>query len=179
MVKIQTICKKAMELGIRYVSTTLKIKILFIYFPTLALFTASHAQTLDKAKLDHFFDRLAEKNKAMGSLTIAKDGNILYARSIGYGQISVNGNKPLTDSSRYRIASGVIVFAQEMSLSLLCASVPANSKRVRMQDLTPGKELIPEIKILDIDGTNASVKTWIAKYSFFDYINLSKAGGKF
>ncbi len=105
MVKIQTIRKKTMESGIRYVSTTLKIKILFICLLTLALFTASHAQTPDKAKLDQYFDRLAEKNKAMGSLTIAKDGNVLYTRSIGYGLISVNGNKPLTDSSRYRIAS--------------------------------------------------------------------------
>jgi len=26
----------------------------------------------------------AEKNKAMGSLTIAKDGHVLYARVIGY-----------------------------------------------------------------------------------------------
>jgi D-alanyl-D-alanine carboxypeptidase len=29
---------------------------------TLALFTTGYAQTLDKAKLDRFFDRLAEKN---------------------------------------------------------------------------------------------------------------------
>jgi CRISPR/Cas system-associated endoribonuclease Cas2 len=32
------------------------------------------AQPLDKAKLDQLFDRLSEKNKAMGSLTIAKQG---------------------------------------------------------------------------------------------------------
>src|SRR5437016_5434032 len=53
-------------------------KILFATLLTLALFTAGYAQTLDKAKLDQFFDRLAEKNKVMGSLTIAKDGNVLY-----------------------------------------------------------------------------------------------------
>ena len=44
----------------------------------LALSTAGYAQTLDKAKLDQFFDRRAEKNKAMGSLIIAKEGNVLY-----------------------------------------------------------------------------------------------------
>jgi hypothetical protein len=37
---------------------------------------------LHASKLDQFFDRLAEKNKAMGSLTIAKDGNVLYTRAI-------------------------------------------------------------------------------------------------
>jgi outer membrane lipoprotein-sorting protein len=47
----------------------MKIKILFAGLLTLALFTAGYAQTLDKAKLDRFFDRLNEKNKAMESLT--------------------------------------------------------------------------------------------------------------
>src|SRR6266480_1179595 len=54
-------------------NSLVKTKILFATLLTLAFFTAGYAQTLDKAKLDQFFDRLAEKNKAMGSLTIAKD----------------------------------------------------------------------------------------------------------
>lgn len=52
------------------------------------------------------------------------------------------------------------------------------TKGIRIQDLTPDKSLAPEIKILDIDGNNASVKTWNAKYGFFDYLHLSKAGGE-
>jgi hypothetical protein len=39
----------------------MKIKILFATVLTLASFTAGYAQALDKAKLDQFFDRLAEK----------------------------------------------------------------------------------------------------------------------
>jgi hypothetical protein len=53
-----------------------------------------------------------------------------------------------------------------------------NAKGVRMPDLTQGKPLEPQVKILDIEGSNASVKTWNAKYGFFDYVHLSKAGGK-
>ena len=64
----------------------MKTKNLFATLLTLARFTAGHAQTLDKARLDQFFDRLAEKNKVMGSLTIAKAGNVLYTRTIGYSQ---------------------------------------------------------------------------------------------
>ena len=37
----------------------MKTKILFATLLTLAFFTAGYAQTLDKAKLDQFFDRLA------------------------------------------------------------------------------------------------------------------------
>jgi D-alanyl-D-alanine carboxypeptidase len=54
----------------------------------LAMLTTAHAQTLDKAKLDQLLNRLAEKNKGMGSLTLAKDGNVLYSRSFGYAQIN-------------------------------------------------------------------------------------------
>src|SRR5258705_7796153 len=83
----------------------MKTKIPFATFLTLALFTPGYAQTLDKAKLDQFFDRLAEKNKAMGSLTIAKDANVLYTRAIGYSQINGTEKKPLSAASRFRIGS--------------------------------------------------------------------------
>jgi hypothetical protein len=81
--------------------------------------------------------------------------------------------------SKRRVAlAGDLVYVQDMSRSLLCASALGNARGVRMPDLTPGKDLVQEVKILDIEGTNASVKTWNAKYGFFDYLHLSKAGGK-
>jgi D-alanyl-D-alanine carboxypeptidase len=39
----------------------MKFKTLCAILLTLGLFNAGHAQTPDKAKLDQFFDRLAEK----------------------------------------------------------------------------------------------------------------------
>jgi len=81
-------------------------------------------------------------------------------------------------SKRRVSTAGNLVFVQDMSRSLLCASALGNSQGVRMPDLTPGKNLEQQVKILDIDGNNASAKTWNAKYGFFDYIHLSKAGGK-
>jgi D-alanyl-D-alanine carboxypeptidase len=97
----------------------MRIKSLFATLLTLALFTAGYAQTLDKAKLDQFFDRLAEKNKAMGSLTIAKDGAILYTRAIGYSQINGTEKKPLTAANRFRIGSITKMFTATMILQLV------------------------------------------------------------
>src|SRR5215510_2490159 len=97
----------------------MKIKILFATLLTLALGAASYAQTLDKAKLDQFFDRLAEKNKAMGSLVIAKDGKVLYTRAIGYSQINGTEKKPLTAANRFRIASITKMFTAAMILQLV------------------------------------------------------------
>jgi len=102
-----------------------------------------------------------------------------YIEGWATGNVERIQNAVSPELSKRRVAaSGELVFAQDMSRSLLCASALANAKGVRMQDLTPGKELVPEIRILDIDGTNASAKTWNAKYGFFDYLHLSKAGGK-
>lgn len=97
----------------------MKIKISHATLLTLALFTAGYAQTLDKTKLDQFFDRLAEKNKAMGSLTIAKDGAVLYTRAIGYSQANETEKKPLTAANRFRIGSITKMFTAAMILQLV------------------------------------------------------------
>ena len=108
-----------MELHIRDVSRTMKIKILFAVLLTAALFTAAHAQTPDKAKLDRFFDRLAEKNKAMGSLVVARDGNVLYTRAIGYSRINGTEKKPLTAATRYRVGSITKMFTAALVFQLV------------------------------------------------------------
>ncbi len=96
----------------------MKRKVLIGIIMTLALFSSVSAQTLDKAKLDQFFDRLAKKNKAMGSLAIVKDGKVLYNRTIGYSQVSDTVKKPLTASSRFRIGSITKMFTATMILQL-------------------------------------------------------------
>jgi CubicO group peptidase (beta-lactamase class C family) len=97
----------------------MKTRILFAILLTLALFTVGHAQTLDKAKLDQFLDRLAEKNKGMGSLTLAKDGNVLYSHSFGYSQIDGNEKRPSTVETKYRIASITKMYTAVMIFQLV------------------------------------------------------------
>jgi CubicO group peptidase (beta-lactamase class C family) len=94
----------------------------------LALVTAGRAQTLDKAKLDQLFDRLLEKNKGMGSLTLVKDGNVVYSRSFGYRQINGSEKKPLTAETKYRIASITKMFTAVMIFQL------AEEKKLRLAD---------------------------------------------
>jgi len=112
--------------------------------------------------------------------TIAiKKATLDYIQGWATGNVDRIHQSVSPELAKRRVAvAGDLIFVQDMSQSLLCASAQANAKGVRMTDLTPGEELSPEIRILDIDGTNASVKTWNAKYGFFDYIHLSKAGGK-
>ena len=94
-------------------------KILSVTLMILAVCTAGSAQTLDKAKLDRFFDRLAEKNQAMGSLTVAKNGKVLYTRAIGYSQINGSERKPATTATRYRVGSITKTFTAAMILQFV------------------------------------------------------------
>lgn len=107
-----------MQLHIHGLFRTMKIEKLFASFLTLALFTTGYTQSLDKASLDQFFDRLNEKNKAMGSLIITKEGNVLYNRSIGYSQINGTDKKALTAATRQRIGSITKMFTAVMVLQL-------------------------------------------------------------
>ena len=94
-----------------------KVSIALFVFATL--FSGVSAQTVDKAKLDQFFDRLAEKNKAMGTVAIVRDGNVLYTRSIGFSRIDGTDMKPLTVANRFRIGSITKMFTAVMVLQLV------------------------------------------------------------
>src|SRR5262249_53876578 len=68
---------------------------------------------------DQFFDRLNEKNKAMGSLVIAKDGQVVYSRTIGYSLVNATERKPITAATRFRIGSISKMFTATMVLQLV------------------------------------------------------------
>lgn len=96
-----------------------KIKVTLTALFALLLFNSGYAQSLNKAKLDELFDRIAEKNKGMGSITIAKNGKVLYNRSFGYSQITETVKKPLTEDTKYRIASITKTYTAVMIFQLI------------------------------------------------------------
>ena len=80
---------------------------------------AGHAQTFDTATLDRLFDRLLEKNKGMGGLTVVKDGQTIYSRSFGYRAVSDTERLPLTADTKYRIASITKTYTAVMTFQLV------------------------------------------------------------
>lgn len=96
-------------------TTTVIFALLF-----LALSGSSSAQqSLDEDKLDRFLDRLAERNKAMGSLTIARDGNVLYSHVFGYSYVNGTEKRLATPATKYRIASITKPYTAVMVLQLI------------------------------------------------------------
>ena len=77
---------------------------ILIAFALLILSGGVFAQNLfDRAKLDNYFDKLEKNNKFMGSVAVAKNGEIIYTKAIGFAD--VENNVKATEKSKYRIGS--------------------------------------------------------------------------
>ena len=55
----------------------------------------------------------------MGSLIIAKDGNTIYSRFIGYSQLNETGKIPITSTTKHRVGSITKMFTAVMILQLV------------------------------------------------------------
>lgn len=106
----------------------MKIKIPVGALSIILFAIAGFAQQPDKAKLDQFFDKLAEKNKAMGGVAIVRDGKSVYSRFIGFGQVNGANKKPLTGASRFRIGSITKMFTAAIVFQLV------ESKKLKLTD---------------------------------------------
>lgn len=74
---------------------------------TALLVALSHfgwAQTsINKAKLDSYFQNLETHNKFMGSVAVSQNGQIIYSKSIGFAD--VEKNQKANENTKYRIGS--------------------------------------------------------------------------
>lgn len=78
-----------------------------------------HAQSYNLEKLDSLFNRLAENEKAMGSIIISKEGKTIYSKSIGFSSIGSTSNSPSTNQTRYRIGSITKMFTATLVFQLI------------------------------------------------------------
>jgi len=72
------------------------------------------SQSLDKAKLDAYFEALEANDKFMGSVAVARDGKIVYTKAVGF--IDVAERIEADTHSKYRIGSISKTFTAVMVL---------------------------------------------------------------
>jgi D-alanyl-D-alanine carboxypeptidase len=97
----------------------MKTKIFFTILLTVFTLGIAFSQPPNKAKLDSLFNVLEKNNKAMGSLTLSKNGTVIYSRSIGYSFISDKEKKPASNLTKYRIGSISKMFTSTMIFQLV------------------------------------------------------------
>ena len=100
-------------------SIIVHFKLLFAPLFSLPMMLTGYGQMIYKALIDKYFDRLAEKNKAMGTLIISNNGKAIYFRSISYGMFSKTVKISLSDVSRYLIALVIKLYAAIIILQLI------------------------------------------------------------
>lgn len=83
-------------------SNTITMKALFLF---LIINSGLHiaAQDTGLARLNAYFDTLEKHQRFMGNVAVMKEGNIVYARSIGYRDVAANARADV--NTKYRIGS--------------------------------------------------------------------------
>ncbi len=105
----------------RYLAVVpIKTTVGLVLAATLTLLIPVGAQVSgSNAKLDQFLDRLAEKNKGMGSIAIASGGKVVYSHAFGYANIDGNTKIAATPATKYRIASITKTYTAVMIFQLI------------------------------------------------------------
>ena len=76
---------------------------ILLFLNILLITQICFSQTFDKAKLDNYLQALEDNNKFMGSVSIAREGKVIYTKSIGFAD--VEQKIKLTENSKFRIGS--------------------------------------------------------------------------
>ena len=99
----------------------MKNRILLTFAICTSIAFTSYGQNFNKAKLDSLFDILSEKDKAMVSVALSKNNEVIYQRAIGYASITSTEKIPATVKTRYRIGSVTKTFTAAMIFQLIDA----------------------------------------------------------
>lgn len=90
-------------------------KTLFLLLPiafVIGINTTTFAQNANFSKLDSLFQKLEANNKFMGTVSLAKDGKIIYSKSIGYADIA--SKRENTAQTKFKIGSISKVFTSAL-----------------------------------------------------------------
>lgn len=93
------------------------MKNILLYLVLFLGSTTSFAQQLNKVKLDSLFSIIKANDKGMGSLSIFKEGEQVYTKTIGYA--SAEQNLRATSKTKYRIGSITKTFTAVLLMKLV------------------------------------------------------------
>ena len=103
---------------------------------SIATFTLSFSQNINKERLDIYFKTLDKDHKVMGSFAIADHGKVIYSNTIGFSDIE--SNKKADVNTIYRIGSITKTFTAVLIMKAI------ESKKLTLD--TKLSEFFPQIK---------------------------------
>jgi D-alanyl-D-alanine carboxypeptidase len=90
-----------------------------LLFAFLFLGISLVGQPFNRNKLDSFFNMLSDKNMAMASIAISKDGKVIYQRAIGAARLTSGDTIRADENTEYNLGSISKMFTATMVFQLL------------------------------------------------------------
>lgn len=136
-------CKGAFIFVMYLILNLFKIKKLFVAL--LFLSSWSYAQNKNFNQLDKYIELLYQNDKLMGSLSVFKEGEPIYNKSVGYQYINKKEKKEITVDSKFRIGSVTKTFTAVMIFQLI------DEGKIKLNDkLSIYFSEVPNAKIITI-----------------------------
>lgn len=130
--------------------------------------TACFSQQENFKQLDSLFEILSSNNKIMGSMTILKEGEQIYSKSVGYQYISEKEKKIATSASKYRIGSITKTFTAVMIFQLVDENkIALDDKLSKYYPEIPNASIISIANLLNHSSglynitNDPNIKDWI------------------
>lgn len=92
---------------------------MFVFILLMLASVSLRSQNFNRLKMDSLFDVLSARNMGMGTMTLVRDSQVIYRRSIGYAYTNSRSQRKADSATRYRIGSVSKVFTATMVMQLL------------------------------------------------------------
>jgi len=137
----------------------------------VSCFTISAQVSLDKRKLDSYFDALQANDKAMLSVAISENGESIYQKSIGFA--SNDKGKRNNADTKFRIGSITKVFTTTMIFQLI--EEGKLSLETKLSTYYPKVKNASKITISHLLSHRSGIHNFTNDPSYVSYLNQPKS----
>jgi len=139
---------------------------MYKFLATILLsFSINHSFAQNFSRFDQFIDSLQVYNKFMGNITLRKNGEVLFEKSVGFGNISTS--EELSRDSKFRVASISKMFTAVIYFKTLeLGKLSGNQK---LSEYFPS---IPKSDLITIDNLlnhRSGIYNYTTDEKFFNY----------
>jgi len=143
------------------------MKKILLLITFLSFFNATYS--LDSEKLDKLMNTLDANDRAMGSLSIMKDGIELYSKAIGHEDVS--SDTKATTKTKYRIGSISKTFTAVVIMNLI--EEEKLSLETKLSDFYPKVENADNITVKQLLKHRSGIYSFTNDPSYFDWMENS------
>ncbi|MCW8875907.1 MAG: beta-lactamase family protein [Kangiellaceae bacterium] len=139
----------------------------------VSLTSTSFAFAIEKesaSKLDQFFEVLEKNNKAMLSVALSKDGEIVYQKQIGKFNVSKNLNS--NQDTKYRVGSITKIFAATVVMQLI--EEGKLSLDTKLSKFFPQVKNAENITVEHLLGHRSGIYNFTNEAGYFSYMTKKR-----